>query len=98
MRYYILRNNAEYVPYEVAVLKQYVDEGRILLHDQAKDPNTGVVNTVGYCLRRNNVKVKIKSKGSFVEQLKAIGTELTLPVGLLKSKQWLSDKRLLLYV
>lgn len=96
MRYYILRNNAEYGPYEVAVLKQYVDEGRILLHDQAKDPNTGVVNTVGYCLRRNNVKVKIKSKGSFVEQLKAIGTELTLPVGLLKSKQWLSDKRLLL--
>ena len=96
MRYYILRNNAEYGAYEVAVLKQYVDEGRILLHDQAKDPNTGVVNTVGYCLRRNNVKVKIKSKGSFVEQLKAIGTELTLPVGLLKSKQWLSDKRLLL--
>ena len=37
MRYYILRNNTEYGPYEVAVLKQYVDDGRILLHDQAKD-------------------------------------------------------------
>lgn len=45
MRYYILRNNTEYGPYEVAVLKQYVDDGRILLHDQAKDSNTGVMDS-----------------------------------------------------
>lgn len=96
MSYYILRNNAEYGPYDITTIRQYVADGKILLHDKAKDYNTGVVNTVGYFLKTNHIKVKIKSKGSFVEQLKAIGAELILPIGLLRNKQWFSDKRLLL--
>lgn len=96
MSYYILRNDTEYGPYDISALKQYVDDGKILLHDKAKEFDTGVVNTVGYFLKQNHVKVKIKSKGSFVDQLRAIGSELILPIGLLKNKQWLSDKRLLL--
>lgn len=96
MSYYILRNDTEYGPYDISALKQYVDDGKILLHDKAKEFNTGVVNTVGYFLKQNQVKVNIKSKGSFVDQLRAIGSELILPIGLLRNKQWLSDKRLLL--
>lgn len=96
MSYYILRNNTEYGPYDISVIKQYVYDGKILLHDQAKDLNTGCVNTVGYYLKQNGIKVKIKSKGAFVDQLRAIGSELILPIGLLKNRQWLSDKRLLL--
>lgn len=96
MAYYILRNGMEYGPYDFAVIKQYVDDGKILLHDKAKDASTGHLNTIGYFLKINGVKTHIKSKGSFVDQLRAIGSELILPVSLLKSKQWLSDKRLLL--
>lgn len=96
MSYYILRNNTEYGPYDMAVIQQYVRDGKILLYDQAKEIKTGAVNTVGYYLKQKHIKVKIKKKGSFVAQLKAIGTDLILPLRLLKNKQWLSDRRLLL--
>lgn len=96
MAYYILRNGTEYGPYDTSVIKQYVDDGKILKHDNAKDASTGCVNTVGYYLKKNGIKCKIKNKGTFVEQLKTIGSELILPVNLLKSRQWISDKRLML--
>ncbi len=96
MAYYILRNDTEYGPYDLSVIKQYVDDGKILRHDIAKDVSTGLVNTVGYVLKSNGIKCHIKSKGSFVDQLRGIGSQLILPIGLLKSRQWLSDKRLLL--
>lgn len=96
MAYYILRDGTEYGPYDITAIQQYVNDGKILKHDQAKDASTGCVNTVGYYLKVNGVKCHIKSKGSFVDQLKAIGSELILPISLLKSRQWLSDKRLLL--
>ena len=96
MPLYILRNGAEYGPYELDVIRQYVDDGKILVHDRAKDAFNGSENTVGYFLKMNGVKVNVKSKGSFVDQLRAIGSQLILPVGLLKNRQWLSDKRMLL--
>ncbi len=96
MAFYILRNDTEYGPYDIAVIKQYVDNGKILKHDQAKDASNGRVNTVGYYLKKAGIKSHIKSKGSFVDQLRGIGSQLILPIGLLKNRQWLSDKRLLL--
>ena len=96
MAYYILRNDTEYGPYDITAIAQYVDDGKILKHDKAKDVSTGYVNTVGYFLKTNGIKYRIKSKGSFVDQLRGIGSQLILPIGLLKSRQWLSDKRLLL--
>ena len=96
MAYYILRNDTEYGPYDIAAIAQYVDDGKILKHDKAKDVSTGYVNTAGYFLKTNGIKCRIKSKGSFVDQLRGIGSQLILPIGLLKSRQWLSDKRLLL--
>lgn len=96
MPLYILRNGAEYGPYEIDVIRQYVDDGKILVHDRAKDAFNGMENTVGYFLKMNGVKVHVKSKGSFIDQLRAIGSQLILPVDVLKSRQWLSDKRMLL--
>lgn len=96
MAYYIIRNNQEYGPYDIGIIKQYVDEGKILKHDQVKDASNGLVNTVGYYLKKAGLRTHIKSKGSFVNQLRGIGSQLILPIGLLKSRQWLSDKRLLL--
>lgn len=46
MAYYILRNDTEYGPYDIAAIAQYVDDGKILKHDKAKDVSTGYVNTV----------------------------------------------------
>lgn len=96
MPYYILRNNSQFGPYDLSVIKQYVDDGKMLRHDKAKDAQTGEVNTLAYFLKKNGVKVKIKNKGSFAEQLRKIGSQLILPLGPLRSGQWRSDKRLLL--
>lgn len=96
MGYYILRNGADYGPYDLTVIRQYVEDGKILKHDMAKDAMTGSVNTVEHYLKAKGIKCHIKSKGTFVDQLRAIGAELILPVGLLQTRQWLSDKRLLL--
>lgn len=95
MTYYILRNDTEYGPYDISVIKRYVDDGKILKHDKAKDASSGCINTVGYYLKANGLKTTVQNKGSFVDQLRAIGSGLILPVSLLKSRQWLSDKRLL---
>lgn len=35
---YVLRNNQYYCPYDVNTLLTYIDKGRILLHDRAKEP------------------------------------------------------------
>lgn len=96
MLYFILRNNAEFGPYDLSAISQYVEGGKILLQDRAKDAQTGEVSTVGDFLKRNGIKPKIKSKGSWVDQMRGIGAALILPVGLLKNRQWLQDKRLLL--
>lgn len=96
MAYYIIRNNSQFGPYDPMALKYYVDEGKILLHDQARDSYTGMVNTVGFFLKANGLRAHIRSKGTWMDQLGAIGTELILPIELFKSKQWLQDKRLLM--
>lgn len=96
MSYYILRNNTDYGPYDIAALAQYVDEGKILLHDQTRDTSSGAVNTVGFFLKLNRIKPRIRNKGSLPDQLRAIGSELILPIGLFRTRQWMSDKRLLL--
>lgn len=92
----ITRNNQEFGPYDFSTLLVYVKSGQILLCDQAKDITTGEVNSVRYFLRKNNYKVNVDRKGGLIEQLKNIGSELIIPKTVLSSKQWLSDKRLLL--
>lgn len=96
MDIYIVRNGTEYGPYQLAAVKQYVDEGKILLHDRAKDAVTGKEDTVSVFLNKEHIKVKIRNKGSFVDQLRSIGSQLIFPIGLFKSRQWFSDKRLIL--
>ncbi|MCH5345799.1 MAG: PrsW family intramembrane metalloprotease [Muribaculaceae bacterium] len=96
MSYYIIRNGKEYGPYDLQSLTQYVQSGKILKHDMAREASTSECNTVDHFFRSNNVKVKVANKGSFVDQLKAIGAELIIPLSLFRSRKWLSDKRLLL--
>lgn len=94
--FYIIRNGADYGPYDIRVIQRYVDNGKILRHDQARDAESGYVNTVSYFLKCFRLKTHVKSNGSFVDQLRSIGSQLILPISVLRKRKWLSDNRLLL--
>ena len=95
MRLNIIRNGQEYGPYDTASIRRYLREGKILLHDRARDLASNDVNTIAYFCKKEHVKVSINNNGNIVEQLRSIGSELILPTALLKNKQWLTDKKLL---
>ena len=95
--YYVIRNNQQYGPYSVDALRQYVEAGQLLYHDQACDENSkDNIQTVKYFLKQNHVKVKIPHKGGLFSQIKDIGRELIFPKDVVQRKTWSSDKRLLL--
>jgi hypothetical protein len=78
--YYIIRNNQPFGPYSIDVLATYVEEGKILAFDKAyPTSNPKESRTVGYFLKINKRKVKIKHKGSVFQQIKDIGRELIIP-------------------
>lgn len=94
--YFVLRNNQKFGPYPVDALKTYVEDGKILLNDQAI-PENGfqIVQTVRQVLQQNRVKVKIKNNGNVFQQIKQIGKELIVPgFGFIK-KDLIKDKKLL---
>ena len=92
----ILRNNQQFGPYPLENLASYVENGQILKCDQAFDQsNPQNVQTVGYFLKQNKKKVKVKNKGSFVSQLKDLGSELIFPKTAFNKKHWIADQRLM---
>lgn len=49
----ITRNNHDYGPFDETVVAQYVEEGRLLMHDKARDAETGREGIVkDFLLRR----------------------------------------------
>ena len=95
--YFIIRNNQQYGPYSLDALRQYVEAGQLLLHDQACEVNNpSTKQTIKYYLKQNNVKVKITHKGRLFSQIKDIGKELIFPKDVMQRNTWLSDRRLLL--
>lgn len=93
--FYIRRNNQDFGPYDEQSLKTYVDNGQILLCDEARNASTGEINSVKSFLKRAHVKTKVKSTGTLGSQLKDIGGELIFPKNTILSKQWTKDKALI---
>ena len=93
--YYIIRNGQDYGPYDIQGIASYVKTGQILKCDEARDAQSGEVNSVSYFLKRNNVKVSVQNKGNFISQLKDIGSELIFPKKTIASKSWMNDKALM---
>lgn len=93
---YVRRNNQEFGPYDESTLLTYVNSGQILRNDSARNDITNEENTVKYFLKKAGLKAKVPHKGNLFHQLSVIGSELILPKSTIISKQWLSDKRLLL--
>jgi protease PrsW len=74
----VYRNNQTFGPYDLDVLKKYVEEGKILLTDKAS-VNSTAMTIVKDILKTNNISVSIKSNGSIGSQIKSLGKELILP-------------------
>jgi RsiW-degrading membrane proteinase PrsW (M82 family) len=92
--YYIVRNNQPFGPYSLDLLRNYVEEGKILLNDTAIDGNNRQ-KTVRYFLQQHRIKVKIKNEGAIADQIKRIGKSLIMPsLGFIKS-DLLKDKKVL---
>jgi len=93
---YIIRNNQQYGPYDEQTLLSYVNSGQILLCDITKDANTSEIGTARSSLKKAGLHTNVSHKGGLVTQLRNIGSELIIPKASFISKQWLSDKRLLM--
>lgn len=93
---YIIRNNQDFGPYDESALVTYVNNGQILLCDQARDASTGETNSVRYFLKRAKLKTKTIHKGNITAQLKDIGSELIFPKNTIKSGLWKKDRSLLM--
>lgn len=92
----ILRNNQQFGPYPLDNLTSYVENGQILKCDQAfEQANPQNIQTVGYFLKQNKRKVKVRHNGSFINQLKDLGSELILPKTAFNKKHWIADQRLM---
>lgn len=93
---YVIRNDREYGPYDEAVVAHYVEQGKLLRHDRARDAHTGEEGTVEELLARRGLKPRVRAKGTLGQQLRAIGTEFIFPKDDMANRQWLQDKRLLI--
>ncbi len=95
--YYIIRNNKQYGPYSLDTLRQYVEAGKLLLHDKAfEESDANNLQTIKFFFRYNHVKTRVPHNGAIFSQIKDIGRELIFPKDVIQHKVWTSDKRLLL--
>lgn len=96
MNIYIIRNAQRFGPYDEKTLLSYVNNGQILKQDKAIAAGDSFEQTVGFYLKRANLKYKVPNNGNIISQLSAIGTELIFPKAKLFSKQFLSDQRFII--
>ena len=93
---YVIRNNQQFGPYDDAALVNYVNTGKLLLCDSAKDDRTGAITSVRQYLRKNGLKVKIQHGGSLFSQVNRIGAELIFPRDAFTKNSIQSDTRLII--
>jgi len=96
-RVFVVRNNAQFGPYELNVLAKYIDDGKVLLTDGAFYENTPHnKTTVRSIVKGSNTLIKIKHAGNLFSQLKDIGRELIFPNDLFSRKAFFKDTRLII--
>lgn len=94
--YYVLRNNQRFGPYPLDALKTYVEDGKILMSDQASPEHAPqITQSVRSVLKQHGIKVKIKSNGSVFNQIRLIGKELIVPGLDFIRKDLIKDKKLI---
>lgn len=91
----ITRNNKDYGPYEESTVARFVEEGRLLLRDKARDVNSGKEGTVDEFLQQAGCRPRIKHSGTLFQQLSHIGGEFIFPKEEIQRHNLMDDKRLL---
>lgn len=92
----IIRNNHEYGPYEESDIARYVEEGRLLLNDCARDAESGDEGTVEELLATHGIRPRVRSRGSLMQQLRYIGHAFIFPKDDMERHHLMEDKRLLI--
>lgn len=92
----IIRNNHEYGPYEESDIARYVEEGRLLLNDRARDAESGDEGTVEELLGACGIHPHVRSRGSLMQQLRYIGHAFIFPKDDMERHHIMEDKRLLI--
>lgn len=93
---YIIRNQHEYGPYEASDIARYVEEGRLLLNDKARDAESGVEGTVEELLAVRGIRPRVRNRGTLMEQLRYIGHAFIFPKDDMERHHIMEDKRLLI--
>ena len=79
MNIYVIRNNHRFGPYDEKTLLSYVNNGQVLKQDKAIDDSDSLERTVGFYLKRANLKSHVQNERNVLAQLSAIGSELIFP-------------------
>lgn len=93
---FIIRNQHEYGPYGVSDIARYVEEGRLLLNDRARDAESGDEGTVEELLGARGIHPHVRSRGSLMRQLRYIGHAFIFPKDDMERHHLMEDKRLLI--
>lgn len=92
----ITRNSHDYGPYDEQTVARYVEEGRLLLHDKARDASTGQEDTVERLLQARGLRPRVKSNGSLMQQLAHVGRDFIFPHEDMKRHSLMEDKRMMI--
>lgn len=91
----IIRNNKEYGPYDERTVAEYVRQGRLLLHDRARNALTGHEGTVEELLAVAGLHPEPMHRGTLRQQLNYIGRAFIFPKDDIGGHRLMDDKRLL---
>ncbi len=92
----VTRNSHDYGPYEEMMVAHYVEEGKLLMHDKARDAWTGEEGTIELFLNRAGINPRIKNSGTIGQQLSYIGRKFIFPHKEMTEKGFKDDKRLMI--
>ena len=92
----ITRNDKDYGPYDEMTVARFVEEGKLLFNDKARDTNGGAQDTIKTYLDRAGIHPNIKHHGSITQQLGHIGSAFIFPKEEISRSRLLDDTRLLI--
>lgn len=91
----VTRNTRDYGPYDEQTVARYVEDGKLLLHDRAHDPETGREGTIEMLLLEKGIRPRVKNNGSLARQLGHVGSDIVFPHEDMRRHNLFEDKRLL---
>lgn len=92
----VTRNTHDYGPYDEQTVARFVEDGKLLLHDKARDVETGQEGTIKMLLLRRGIRPHVKNNGSLFRQLGHVGGDFVFPREDMQRHSLFEDKRLLM--